>query len=185
MGKYDKYFVSGPPPGEPEGSGKCIAHIDGDTFEGAVEYYAHWAFEKPRGIPGWEEWGDVVHSPHKHRFPEVVALLGTDPDNPMELGAEMDGYLGPEIEKNLVTKSNLTFMPAEFIHGPSIIGKVKRPFIFIEINQSKKHTEKAMIDMVPEKDRDKMMFTDVGYDSPERRVRWPKGVGPRFKEGKK
>lgn len=183
-GKYDKYFVSGPGPGEGEGSGKCIAHIDGDTFERANEYYAHWAFEKPRNIPGWNEWGDVIHSPHMHKFGEVVAMLGTDPDNPMDLGAEMDGYMGPEMEKNLVTRSTLSFLPAGLIHGPSIIHKVTRPFIFIEINQSPRHTEKAMIDMVPEADRDKMMFTNVGYDSAEKVVRWPKGVGQRFKEGK-
>jgi hypothetical protein len=185
MSKYTKYCVSGPWPGDGEGTGKMIGHFDGTNFDGSCEYNCHWAYLKPRNVPGWTEWDQVIHGPHEHKYPEVIFHLGTDPDNPMELGAEMDGYMGPDIEKNLVTKSNLTFMPAEFIHGPSIVGKVKRPFIFIEINQSPKHTEKAMIDMVPEEERDKMMFTDVGYDSPERRVRWPKGIGPRFKEGKK
>jgi hypothetical protein len=185
MGKYDKYFVSGPGPGEKEGSGKCIAHIDGDTFEGANEYYAHWAFEKPRNIPGWEEWSDVVHSPHVHKFPEVVAMLGTDPDNPMDLGAEYEVHSGPEMERSVETRSVLSFMPVNFIHGPATLKKVTRPCILIEINQSPKHTEKALIEMVPEKDRDKMMFTNMGYDGEERIVRWPKGVGPRFDEGQK
>jgi hypothetical protein len=177
MGKYDKYFVSGLGPGERESSGITIAHIDGDTFEGANEYWAHWAFEKPRNVPGWNEWDDLTHGPHMHKFPEVVALLGTDPDNPLDLGAEMEGYLGPEMEENTVTRSNLSFIPPDFVHGPSTVKKVTRPFIFIEINQSPKHTQKGLPELVPDPgEREKMMFIDVGYDSPERRIRWPKGV---------
>lgn len=185
MGKYDKYFISGVGPGEPEGSGKTIAHIDGDTFEGANEYWVHWAFEKPQNVPGWDEWADMVHTPHKHKHPEVVAMLGTDPDNPLELGAEMEAYIGPEKEKNIITKSTLSFLPADLPHGPSIVRKVTRPFIFVEINQSPKHTEKGLREMVPdEKERDHMMFMDEGYENDEKQIQWPKGIGPRFDEGK-
>ena len=92
MGKYDKYFVSGLNPGEKEGSGKTIAHIDGDTFEGAIEYWVHWAFEKPRNIPGWDEWDDITHAPHVHKHPEVVALLGTDPNDPLDVLAKVGGF---------------------------------------------------------------------------------------------
>ena len=185
MGKYDKYFVSGPFPGEKEGTGKTIAHIDGDIFEGANEYWAHWAFEKPRNIPGWDEWDDLTHAPHMHKYPEVVALLGTDPDNPLELGAEMEAYMGPDMVKDIVNKTTMSFIPANFVHGPSTVKKVTRPFIFIEINQSPRHTQKGLRELVTDKkERDKMMFIDAGYDSPERRIEWPRGIGPRFDEGK-
>ena len=112
-----------------------------------------------------------------HKFPEVVALLGTDPDNPTDLGAELEGYLGPEMEEHTVTTSNLSFMPAHFVHGPSTVKKVTRPIIFIEINQSPKHTQKGLRELVPEqKDRDKMMFIDAGggadpFDHPVGRYR--------------
>jgi hypothetical protein len=60
--------------------------------------------------------------------------------------------------------------------------EVTRPFIFIEMNQSPKHTQKAMWEMVPDqKERDKMMFIDAGYEGPEKRIQWPKGIGPDFK----
>ena len=182
-GKYDKYIISGLGPGERDSSGKTIAHIDGDTFEGSNEYWAHWAFEKPRNVPGWNEWSDITHGPHMHKFPEVVGLLGTDPDNPKYLGVEFDAYMGPEMVRDLNTASRISFMPANFVHGPSTVKKVTRPFIFIEINQSPRHTQKGLIELVPDlKDRDKMMFIDVGYDSPERRIRWPKGLGYQAKE---
>jgi hypothetical protein len=118
-----------------------------------------------------------------HKFPGVVGLLGTDPDNPMDLGAEMEVYMGPEMEKEIVTTSRLSFMPANFVHGPSNVKKVTRPYIFIEINQSPKHTQKGLIELVTDaKERDKMMFIDVGYDSPERRIRWHKGIGYQSKK---
>jgi hypothetical protein len=178
MGKYDKYFISGVKPGEPEGSGKTIAHIDGSTFEGANEYWAHWAFEKPHNVPGWKEWDDITHGPHMHKYPEVVAMLGTDPDNPMDLGAEYEIHMGPEMEGSLEKRSVLSFLPANFVHGPSTLKKVTRPFILIEINQSPQHTEKSLGELIPEQtERDKMMLIDQGYDSPERHIQWPKGLG--------
>jgi hypothetical protein len=177
---YCRYYTtkSYAGPGEGERTGKTIAHIDGDTFEGTNEYWAHWAFEKPHNVAGWSEWDDLTHAPHMHKYPEVVAMLGTDPDNPLDLGAEMEGYVGPDMVKNVVTRSTLAFMPADFVHGTSTVKKVTRPFIFIEINQSPKHTQKGLREFVPDqKDRDKMMFIDQGYDSPERRIQWPKGIG--------
>ncbi len=178
MGKYDKYFISGLGPGERDSSGKSIAHIDGDVFEGANEYWAHWAFEKPLNVPGWNKWSDVIHGPHMHKFPEVVGLIGSDPDNPKYLGVDFEAYSGPEMERDLSTDSRISFIPPNFPHGPSTVQKVARPFIFIEINQSPKHTERGLVEMVPDqKMRDRMMFYDAGYDSPERKITWPKGMG--------
>ncbi len=179
-GQYDKYIISGLKPGERDSSGKSIAHIDGDTFEGANEYWAHWAFEKPMNVPGWNRWDDITHGPHMHKFPEVVALLGTDPEHPQDLGAEFWAGMGPELVMSLVNTTRLSFLPPHFAHGPSTVKKVTRPFIFIEINQSPKHTEKALVDLVPDPgEREKMMFNDVGYDSWERKIIWPKGLGYR------
>jgi hypothetical protein len=152
-GKYDKYIISGLGPGERDSSGKSIAHIDGDTFEDANEYWAHWAFERPLNV-------------------------GSDPDNPKYLGVDFEAYSGPEMERDPSTDSRISFIPPHFPHGPSTVQKVARPFIFIEINQSPKHTEKGLVEMVPDqKQRDRMMFYDAGYDSPERKITWPKGMG--------
>lgn len=177
-GKYDKYILSGLRPGERDSSGKSIAHIDGDTFEGANEYWSHWAFEQPLNVPGWKNWPDITHGPHMHKHPEVVAILGTDPDKPQDLGAEFWAGMGPELEMSLGTTTNVGFLPPHFAHGPSTVLKVTRPFIFIEVNQSPRHTEKALVELVPDpKEREKMMFTDIGYDSWERKITWPKGLG--------
>ena len=178
-GKYDKHIVSGLRPDEHESSGRSIAHIDSDTFEGSHEYWAHWAYEQPLNVPGWKNWPDITHGPHMHKYPEVVAILGTDPDNPEHLGAEFWAGLGPELVMSMDRTTKLGFLPAHFPHGPSTVMKVTRPFIFVEVNQSVRHTEKALFELVPDQaERDKMMWTDMGYDGTwERKITWPKGMG--------
>jgi hypothetical protein len=39
------------------------------------------------------------HGPHTHKDPELLVALGTDPDNPKALGAEIELFMGTEMEK--------------------------------------------------------------------------------------
>jgi len=45
----------------------------------------------------------------------------------------------------------------------------------IQVNQEATHTEKSLKHLVPEKDMDRMMFVDEGYDTPEPVWQFPKG----------
>jgi len=182
MGKYAKYCVSGPWPGEGEGAGKMIAHFDGSVFDGSDEYACHWAYLKPENMPGWNKWDQVIHGPHEHKYPEVIFHLGTDPDHPMELGAEVVMHMGPEMEEHIITKSSLVFIPANFIHGWWYFRKVTRPFIIFAINQNGFHTEKSHPELVPPEIRKRLMYIDQGYTGQEKIVHWPEGIG--LKDGK-
>ena len=107
--------------------------------------------------------------------------LGTDPDNPMDLGAEVEMFMGPEKEKHVFNKSTIICLPANFPHGPWRILNVTRPFLIVTINQSTQHTEKARRDMVPEELHKRMIFIDSGYEDegvPDR-FDWPEAAGPR------
>jgi hypothetical protein len=179
MGKYDKYNVSGPWPGEGEGTGKMVGHFDGTNFEGSIEYSVHWAYHKPHNVPGWKEWDDVIHGPHVHKYPEVIFHLGTDPQKPMDLGAEVIMHMGPEMEEHVITTSGMVYIPADFIHGWWYIKKVTRPFIIVEINQNGEHTEKSYPELVPEEIRKRLMYVDQNYISKERQMHWPEGIGPK------
>ena len=53
------------------------------------------------------------HGPHKHRDPEVLVALGTDPDHPQDLGAEYAIFIGPEMERHVVNKLSLVFTPRQ------------------------------------------------------------------------
>ena len=101
------------------------------------------------------------HGPHTHRTPEVLVALGTDVENPRELGAEIELSMGAEMEKHLITKSTLVFIPANFIHCPFRVLKVTRPFLFIQAQYSGKLTETSLKKLVAEELRDKMIFIDA------------------------
>lgn len=176
--KYDKYILSGDRPWNPPGTGAIVAwvndQVNNGAYTGSHQYYIHWVPPVPEGLPGVDSWEDMGHGPHEHKYPEVVIHLGTDPDNPLDLGGEVEFCLGPEMEKHILTTSNLVYLPADFIHGPWIIRNVTRPFIMITVEQSPQHTEKSHQHMVSEEERDKLLFIDQGYDSEERVIKLAK-----------
>jgi hypothetical protein len=49
----------------------------------------------------------------------------------VDLGAEVEMHLGPEIEKHIFNKSTIIWIPANFIHSPWKPLKTTRPWIFI------------------------------------------------------
>ena len=177
-GKYDHLFLSGPKPWYQTASGPVIAHLENDYLQGAHQYHIHWVPVEPVGaVPGLTSWDQMGHGPHTHKSPEVMIHIGTDPDNPYDLGAEIEFGMGTEVEKHVFNTSTLVYLPAGFMHGPWIVKKVTRPFVVVTVCQELEHTEKAHPEIVPEEVRKKLMFVNQNYDSPERIVTTPEGIG--------
>ncbi|OGN96895.1 MAG: hypothetical protein A2Z77_00420 [Chloroflexi bacterium RBG_13_51_36] len=61
-----------------------------------------------------------------HDCDEVLGFAGSDPDNPRELGAEVELWL--EDEKYIINKSCFVFIPKGMKHCPMLIRKVDKPF---------------------------------------------------------
>ena len=72
---------------------------------------------------------------HIHTEPEFIIFHGSDPDNPTELGGEVELYLGAkgEAERYIVTVPTVWIVPANLPHCPLIVTKVDKPFIFTDI----------------------------------------------------
>ncbi len=178
--KYQKMFVSGVDPEiQARRTGQVIAFLDKKSFAGCYDYNMYWITSKPNGPYGSVSWGEIAHGHHIHKYPELLAHIGTDPDNPMDLGAEVEMCMGEELEKYTFNQSTVVCIPAGFVHAPWRIIKVTRPFLMIEINQSPVRTEKSRKDLVSAEDLKRMLFTDVGYDSEEMIMHWPEAAGPR------
>jgi hypothetical protein len=64
---------------------------------------------------------------HEHNYPEIVMHFGNDPDNPEDLGAEIEFGVGDETLK--ITKTSAVYIPKGVPHGPLVWKKVKRPHI--------------------------------------------------------
>ena len=177
-GKYDHLFVSGI---DPEVQAKrpyaAIAFLDGDSFEGCNEYQMYWVGTEPYGPYGSKKWGEISHGPHIHKYPDLLCHIGTDPDNPYDLGAEIEMYMGPEMEKHIITTSTVICIPANFVHAPWRVLSVTRPFLTIAINQSGKHTEKSLKHLVSKEALKHTLFVDQGYDSDEFILHWPEAAG--------
>ena len=77
------------------------------------------------GIP--PELGAMVHK----KYDEIVLHIGGDPDNPEDLGADMEFDIGGE--KLMFNTSYSTFIPKGVIHGPLRWMDVRKPHIEMAI----------------------------------------------------
>jgi len=119
-----------------------ILWIDGETMEGAPfqmntawyysanhEYMDKWAAEDPAGVTG---------KPHVHSVPELLCFYGSDPQNPYDLGGEVEIWI--EGEKHILTKSSLIFIPAGVTHLPLYVNKLDRPIFHFSMLMNSTYT---------------------------------------------
>ena len=86
------------------------------------------------------------HGPHSHPVPEVLVAIGSDPEHPEDLGAEFEMFMGEEMEKHIITKSTMIYVPENTVHCPFTIKKVTRPFLFMQAHYGPKLAETARRD---------------------------------------
>ena len=155
--KYSHYFVHELAPDQRrKGPGKMpsmVVFTDNDIIAGSNFFSTMIMGESATKIAG--------HGPHIHQHAEILVALGTDPEHPQDLGAEIEVCMGPEMESHVITQSTLIYVPANFIHCPYRVLKVTRPFIFIQSQYSGKLTETSLRKLVAQELRDKMIFIDA------------------------
>jgi hypothetical protein len=155
--KYDKYFLNKLPDEQRfKGFGKMpsmVAFTDNDIIEGS-KYFSVMVMgpEAPKH-PG--------HGPHIHQDPELLVALGTDMNNPRDLGAKIEMCMGPEMESHIITESTMIWIPAKFVHAPFRVLEVTRPFLFIQCQYAPKLTETGLKKLVKEEEQAKMLFIDA------------------------
>lgn len=104
-------------PGEaPEKASSRVLYLDDELIKGAFYVACSWF---------WKETEKIGDKPHSHDFDEVLAFLGTNPDDPHDLCGEVEVWLGDE--KHILTKSCLVFVPKGLKHCPVIARRVDRP----------------------------------------------------------
>ena len=57
-----------------------------------------------------------VGKAHSHPYPEILGFVGTDPDNPLELGGEVEFWVDGECHR--ITKSTMVYLPPNLPHCP-------------------------------------------------------------------
>lgn len=66
--------------------------------------------------------------PHEHHYDELISWIGTNPDDPWDLGAEL--FMTIEGEEHIITKTGSVYVPAGTEHCPLGWNWIKRPFVF-------------------------------------------------------
>ena len=63
--------------------------------------------------------------PHVHDTDEIIGFFGSNPDDPYDLGGEVEIWL--EDDKHMLTRSCMIFVPAGMKHCPLTVTRVDRP----------------------------------------------------------
>ena len=111
-----------------------ILWLEDEIIKGAFSVICSWYWKatETEGSPS-----------HVHDFDEIVGFLGSDPQNPHDLGGEVEFWL--EDEKYMLTKSCLIFAPRGLRHCPLRVTRVDRPFLFLAISMTGKYVKENII----------------------------------------
>ena len=91
-----------------------------------------WPSPKPGAAPRIKE--------HKHDFDEVLAFVGTNPDDINDLCGEVELWV--DGKQNIIDKSFMCFIPAGVKHGPLNILKAERPIFHFNCGPTKSYVAK-------------------------------------------
>jgi len=98
---------------------KRVLWLDNKVIEGAFNFSCSWYLRPP----------DKPLEAHSHDYAELVGFFGSNPDDPYDLGGEIEFWL--EDEKHILTRSCLIFLPANLKHCPMVIRRVDRPIFHL------------------------------------------------------
>ena len=98
--------------------------MDANVVPGAFQMNTAWYAKVPERDPIFME--------HVHDdADELIGFIGSDPDNPGDLGGEIEFTI--DGEAHLLTKSSIIFAPAGIVHNPMRILRVDRPIFHFSV----------------------------------------------------
>jgi len=106
------------------------AFVKGSFFAGC-----EWLWELPGGKPV------QIETEHHHDFDEVILFVGSNRNNPRNLGGEIEVWMGGEPYS--ITKSSYIFIPKGLKHCPIIIKRIDTPIFMCESANSPSYTTKT------------------------------------------
>ena len=132
---YNKYFLSddGKPPKAMDFVG--LNSIPPFPEIASPQTYFRGASALPGATAtiGWQVFIKPVcwETPHTHKYDEFLIFLGADlPDLCSSFDAEIDLWMGAEMEKHTITKTTIVFIPKGMQHAPLNFRKINKPVLF-------------------------------------------------------
>ncbi len=146
--KYSRYIITDPKPPPPEIQEKLEAErakrksdiksthlmsVDDEIVKDFFYVDCNWLWS------GSAE--DTAEEPHAHDFDEVIGFVGSNREDPQDLGGKITIWLDDKEE--VLTKTCLIFVPAGTRHCPILFNRIDRPIFFVTISPVGKYTRKA------------------------------------------
>lgn len=108
--------------------GRRLLWMDANVVPGAFQMNTTWYVAVPECRPLYR------HDEHVHDFDELIGFIGSDPENPNDLGGVIEVGINGELHR--LTKSSMIFMPAGMKHLPLSILELKRPIFHFSISMN-------------------------------------------------
>ena len=111
-----------------------LISLDSEVIDGAFYMETAWFWLGQWPQSKFEE-GTVKE--HSHEFDETVAYVGTDPEDPYDLGGEVEFWI--DGEQNIIDRSFIAFVPAGIEHGPLSIRRIDKPIFHFTAGMGKSY----------------------------------------------
>jgi hypothetical protein len=132
--KYGRYVITDP---------KLVTELAHHNFTEVTGYtYPDPVYLDRDILKEANTWLDIVwiweipHPPdllgaHDHPFDEIVLLIGSDPSDVTQLGAEIEWFMGEgdDAERFVLDKTCAIYVPRGLVHGPMNFLRVDRPIL--------------------------------------------------------
>lgn len=115
-----------------------LFNVDSHVIPGA--FYMQLAWYWPGKWPATKTEASTVKE-HIHPFDEAIAFVGTNQNNPYDLGGEVELWV--DGKKNILDRSFVAFIPAGTKHCPLKILKVDRPVFHFTSGMEKNYNPDA------------------------------------------
>lgn len=137
FGKYIVQTLQAPPfsPGFAEiykQWGNRLLWMDANVVPGAFQMNTTWYHSAPDMRPLY------AHDEHVHDFDEMIGFIGSNPEDPYDLGGVIEIGINGELHR--LTRSSIIFMPAGVKHLPLSIISLERPIFHFSISMNPVYT---------------------------------------------
>jgi hypothetical protein len=133
--KYGKYFLSDNH--QPPKAGDFVGLNSLPPFPeiASPQTYFRGASALPGATAtiGWQVFKAPVcwETPHTHKYDEFLIFLGAElPDLCKSFDAEVDFWMGEEMEKHTITSTTVIFIPKGLAHSPLNFRVIRKPILF-------------------------------------------------------
>jgi mannose-6-phosphate isomerase-like protein (cupin superfamily) len=93
----------------------------------------------------WQGASDTkVETPHTHNFDEVIGFVGTNENDPYDLGGEITIWL--DNDETILKRTSLIFIPAGTSHCPIQFNRIERPIFYVIISPKGIYSRSAVGD---------------------------------------